>query len=150
MFVAGVERVIAGVARALAPGATFVAMEYTQFRSISVWPRSASFRRVYDAIHEWIARNGGDADIGGRIPRLLASAGFEIVEIVPILRVGRPGTPLWAWLEATGKNHPNLIEAGLITDAELESYHREWNERATDPSAFFMAPPVISTIARRL
>jgi len=36
-----------------------------------------------------------------------------------------------------------------MTDAELESYYREWNEHSVNPSAFFTAPPILATIARK-
>lgn len=149
MFVPDVEQVISRVARALRPGAVFAVMEYVQFRSMSLWPGGMSFRRVYKAVHDLIALHGGDADIGGRVPALLDHAGFDVVEILPMLRVGRPGTPMWTWIDAVGCNHGNLVEAGLITGSELESYYREWREQTTNPHAFFTAPPVLATIARR-
>jgi hypothetical protein len=149
MFIAQPERLVARVAEALRPGGVFAVMEYTQFRATSLWPEGRYFRRVYDAVHQLIANNGGDADIGGRIPSLLSSSGFEIVELIPLWRVGRPGSELWRWLEGTHENHPNLVEAGLISSAELEAYHREWQERAGDPAAVFAAPPVLATVARK-
>jgi SAM-dependent methyltransferase len=149
MFLADAERVVSSVARALRPGGTFAVMEYVHFKSISLWPGGKSFRRIYDAVYEMIECSGGDADVGGRVPGLLAKSGFEIVDLLPILRVGRPGTPLWDWLDATRQNHPNLIEAGFITAAELESYHREWEDHAANPAAFFTAPPLLATIARK-
>ncbi len=149
MFVAEPERVVANVARALRPGGVFAVMEYVQFRTLSLWPRGERFRRLYDAVHELIARSGGDADVGGRVPELVQRAGLDVVELRPILRVGRPGSPLWRWLEATNANHPNLVDAALLTASELEAYTREWEERAGDPGAFFVAAPVLATIARK-
>lgn len=149
MFVDEPERVVAGVARALRPGGVFAVMEYVQFRSISLWPEGESFGRLYDAVHRLIASRGGDPDIGGRVPALLAQAGFEIVELLPVLRIGRPGSPLWEWLEATNANHPDLVEAGLLDRAELDDYYREWAASSTVPGAFFAAPPVLATVARK-
>ena len=71
MFVPEIESVVLRVARALVPGGVFAALEYAQFRTISLWPRGKCFRRVYDAVYTWIAQRGGDADIGGRLPDLL-------------------------------------------------------------------------------
>jgi len=82
MFIAGADQALARVTHALRPGGMIAVMEYTQFRSMSLWPRGASFKRVYEAVHEFIARNGGDADIGGRVPALLDQAGCEIVELL--------------------------------------------------------------------
>lgn len=149
MFVTDPQRVVTRVAHALRPGGVFAVMEYVQFRSMSLWPRGVCFDRLYAAVHELIARSGGDADVGGRVPEMVRQAGLEIVDLLPILRVGTPGSSLWAWLSATGRNHPNLVEAGLITPSELEDYYREWRERSSDPGSFFTAPPILVTIARR-
>jgi len=149
MFLREPERLIERVVEALRPGAALAVLEYMQFRTMSLWPGGDSFARVYGAVHELIERSGGDADIGGRIPGLVQQAGLEIIDLQLITRVGRPGSALWEWLEATGKNHINLVEAGLITDSELEAYHDEWRRHSADPSAFFTSPPVLATIARR-
>ena len=149
MFLSDPEVVLARIAGALRPGGTFAAMEYIQFKSMSLWPEGPNFRRLYDAVHDLIARFGGDADIGGRIPGLLQRTGFEVVELFPILRVGRSGSPLWIWLDAATRNHPNLIEAGLLSAPELDAFEDEWAARSKDPTAFFTAPPVLATIAHK-
>lgn len=59
----------------------------------------------------------------------------DVVELLPILRVGRPGSPLWRWLEATNANHANLVDAGLLTAGELKAYYREWEERSNPGSS---------------
>jgi ubiquinone/menaquinone biosynthesis C-methylase UbiE len=150
MFVAQPEEVIARVARGLRPGGVFAVMEYAQFRSVSLWPRGESFRKLYDAVHRLISRAGGDADIGARVPGLLIEAGFEIKEILPAWRVGRPGEPLWEWMEATSRNHSNLVNVVLLSGDELAAYYREWGEHSELPGAFFTAPPLLATIAKKL
>lgn len=150
MFVPEPERVLAELARVLRPGGVFVAMEYFQFRTMALWPEGAMFRRVFDGVHAQIAAAGGDADIGGSLPRLLTSAGFRIVDVYSILRVGRPGAPLWDWLHATDTHHPQLVEAGLVSEEELTAFREEWSRASASPDAFFAAPPVLVTVARRV
>lgn len=149
MFVPGVDEILRRVFRALRPGGTVAIMDYTNFGSMSLYPGGQHFRRVYDAVHTLIARAGGDADIGGRMPSLLAEAGFEIIDMLPTWRLGRPGEELWEWLEATFANHGNLVEAKLLTSADLDAFHQEWNEHAKDRSAYFTAPPLLTTIGRK-
>lgn len=149
MFVDDPEAVIKKVARTLKPKGVFAAMEYFQFRNTSLFPRSESYEKVYHAVYELIKRAGGDADIGGRIPKLFIQNGFHVLDVYPILRVGRPGSPLWKWLEATSKNHDKLVEAGLITQEELDEYHHDWNEHVKYPGAFFTAPPILVTIGEK-
>lgn len=92
---------------------------------------------------------GGDADIGGRLPSLLPSVGLDVHAAQAHLLVGRPGDPVWRWLEAIHQNHHNLVEAGLLTAAELEAYYREWDRAAETPGAFFTAPPLLAGVARK-
>lgn len=149
MFLPDPRRVVEQAARALRPGGTFVAMEYAHFRTLSLWPDGRALRRVYDAVHELLARSGGDADVGARVPAFALDAGLEVRDIVPFSRIGRPGSPRWEWLSAVHENQKQLVEAGLITPRELEDFHAEWTRHAADPGAFFTAPPLLVTIARK-
>lgn len=150
MFIDKPEEVIKQVADALKPNGVFAVMEYFQFRSMSLWPHSKAFEKVYHAVYELIKSFGGDADIGGKMPQLLSEHGFEVVDMYPIFRIGRAGSQLWSWLEMTGKNHDNVVETGLITHEELQEYYQEWAEHSKNPNAFFTAPPVLVTIASKL
>jgi len=149
MFVSEPEKVIDNVSRALRPGGVLAVMEYTQFRSTSLWPDGRCFADLYEKVHQLIAASGGNADIGALVPSLLVAAGFEIQKLMPIWRAGGPGSPEWAWLEATHANHSNLVEAGLVTAAELDDYYHEWEAGSRNPAAVFTAPPLLATIARK-
>jgi SAM-dependent methyltransferase len=149
MFLPNPGRAIDRVARALRPGGMLAVMEYVNFRSISLWPRAKSFDRLYEAVYGLIHNSGGDPDIGGRIPELARDAGLETVALLPYWRLGRPGSSLWKWLEAVNRNHANLVAEGLLTPTQLEEYERHWAERSADPAAFFTAPPVLVTLARK-
>lgn len=150
MFLVKPEHVIEKLALALKPGARIVVMEYVQFRSMSLWPNGEAFKKLYHAVHKLIGTFGGNADIGGHVPDILTAHGFEVLDMMPMLRVGRPGSALWDWLDATHKNHPNLVESGLISREDLDAYDAEWAEAGKDPSAFFTTPPVLATIARKI
>lgn len=149
MFVSEPQKVIENVWRALRQGGVLAVMEYAQFRSTSLWPQGRHFAQLYEKVHQMIAGSGGDADIGARVPSLVVDAGFVIEKLIPIWRVGRPSSPEWAWLEGTHPNHPKLVEAGLVTSAELDDYYREWEAASRNPAAVFTAPPVLATIARK-
>jgi ubiquinone/menaquinone biosynthesis C-methylase UbiE len=150
MFISDTRSVIRNVRRALKPGGRFAVMEYFCFQSISLWPEGHSFRTVFDAVYRLIGSGGGDADIGARLPALLSDEGFEIESLMPFLRVGQPGSPLWQWLGEVGQNHPNLVDAALLGEDELADYYREWDNHSAITGAFFAAPPVLGIVARRL
>jgi len=150
MFIREPERVLQNVAKALRPGGTFVAMEYFQFQTMSLWPAGKHFTELYGAVHALITQSGGDPNMGSQLPELLVKTGFEIVELFPVLRVGRPGTPMWEWMKSHNQNHVNLVEAGLLSDDQLQAYYKEFEEHGNNPAAFFTAPPVLATIAVKL
>jgi ubiquinone/menaquinone biosynthesis C-methylase UbiE len=149
MFVPEPERVLARVATALRPGGIFVAMEYGQFLSMALHPAGPAFVRTYRAVHQLIASAGGDADIGDRLPSMVEDAGMVAVDARSVTREGRPGDPLWRWLEATHRNHGNLVEAGLISADELEEHYQEWDHASLDDHAYFTAPPLRVVRARK-
>lgn len=149
MFLPNPEKVVDRVARALRRGGVLAVLEYVNFSSISLWPRAESFDRLYEAVHDLIHRFGGDPDIGGRIPDLVRDAGLETIDLLPYWRIGRPGSSLWQWLDAVNRNHANLVAEGLLSPTQLEEYERQWAERSTDPAAFFTAPPVLATLAKK-
>lgn len=149
MFLPDPGAALAAAGDALRPGGRLVAMEYFRFRSIGLHPTGAAFNTVYDAVSRHIQAHGGDPDIGGRLPDMLLRMGLQITGLRPALKVGRPGSPEWAWLEGTHANHPGLVDAGLVTAADLDAFHEEWDRAASRPGAFFSGPPVLVVTARK-
>ena len=88
-----IERVVSG----LRPGGRLVVWDYLNYRATTLQPPSAAFERVLAAVDESWRRTGGDLNVGGRLPGLIASAGCRALDLVPLLRFARPGTPLWEW-----------------------------------------------------
>ncbi len=149
MFIFNPDAVMERVARALKPNGVFAIMDYFQFRSMSLWPKSIAFEKVYHAVYKLIRKHGGDADVGGWMPQILNRHGLKVIDMYPIFRIGTPGSLLWQWLEMTAKNHDNLLESGLLMQGELEEYYHDWSERAKNPNSFFTAPPVLVTIGKK-
>ncbi len=149
MFVPDPASVIASVAQALKPGGRFVAIEYFQFRTIALHPSGPAFERVYGAVHRHITESGGDPDVGVRLPGLMREAGLEVARLRPVLKAGRAGSPEWAWIEGTHANHPELVDAGLLSQEELDAFHAEWDDASSDDAAFFSGPPVLVVTARK-
>lgn len=149
MFVPEPERVFRRVAAALRPGGSFVALEYGRFRDIALRPVGEAFARTYRAVHRLIAEAGGDADVGDRLASMAERVGLDVVDAFSVVRKGRPGDPVWRWLEGTHGNHPDLVEAGLLRAAELEAYYDEWDRASGNPDALLLAPPLRVVVARR-
>ncbi len=149
-FVPDPDAVVAGVARALKPGGVFTIQDYFNYTAISLAPKSAAFDRVIAAVSKSWKQHGGDDDIVGRLPAILANNGFTVREIKPILRVGRPGDIVWHWPTTFFRNYiPKLVEMGFLTKDDQRAYDEEWETRTRDPNSFFMTPPVWDVVAEK-
>ena len=141
-----VERVVS----ALRPGGRLVVWEYLNYLATTLYPQSPTFDRVVAAVHESWRRTGGDLDVGGRLPGLIEEAGCRILDLVPVTRFVRPGTPLWQWPSGFFFGYvPRLVEAGLLTEAERQTFEAEWREREGDPGAFLAPPPMVGLVAEK-
>ena len=142
--------VIDQVARGLRPGGRLVVWDYLNYGATTLQPRSPAFDRVLAAVAESWRRIGGDLNVGGRLPGLIAASGCRLVDLVPLARFIRPGTPFWDWPAQFFFSHvPRLVEAGLLTASERRAFEAEWRERERQPGAFLSAPPMIGIIAEK-
>jgi SAM-dependent methyltransferase len=147
-FVPEPEAVVAGVARALRRGGAFAIQDYFNYRSLSLAPRGPALERVVRAVEESWRHRGGDPDVAGRLPAMFARHGLRLAEIVPRLRVARPGSLLWQWPTLFFRTFtPALVEMGFLTQAEHAAAQTEWEERSRDPHGYFLTPTVIDLIA---
>jgi SAM-dependent methyltransferase len=147
-FVRRPAAVLKEVARRLKKGGRLVIQDYYRYESITVAPQSEAFLRVFRAVHQSWKAHGGDPDIGCRLPGLLERAGFEVKELSPIVRLARPGSPLWDWPDTFFDIYlPTLVKTRFITAAHERAFRREWARRSRDKSAFFTSPPMVEIIA---
>jgi len=147
-FVRRPAAVLRQVSRRLKPGGVLVIQDYYRYENITVAPQCEAFRRVFRAVHESWQSRGGDPDIGCRLPGLLHRAGFEVTDLAPIVRIARPGSPLWDWPDTFFHLYlPTLVKAHFITAAQERAFRREWAKRSRDCGAFFTSPPMIEIIA---
>lgn len=142
-----VERVVS----ALRPGGRLVVWDYLNYRATTLHPPSPAFERVVSAVHESWRRSGGDLDLGGRLPGMIAGAGCRLLDLVPLARFARPGTPLWQWPSGFFLGYvPRLVEAGLLSETERRNFEAEWHEREREPGAFLSLPPMVGVVAEKL
>jgi ubiquinone/menaquinone biosynthesis C-methylase UbiE len=144
------ETVIWRAAKALGPGGVLAVQEYQRYEAITLAPETEAFRRVIRAVAESWRRRGGDPDAGSRLPAMMVRQGLRIEEIRPLVRVARPGSPLWEWPTTFFRNNlPILVRSGLLTADEKTAFERDWEAHAGDPGAFFLTPPMVEIIARK-
>lgn len=149
-FVSEPEEVIQRVTRSLKPGGVFAVQDYFNYQAFTLAPKSPALDRVVQAVIRSWQKGGGDVDIAGRIPEMMERCGLSVREIKPIVRVARPGSALWNWPYTFFKIFlPVLIDMDLLTPKEGEAFLKEWHDRAENPNAFFMSPPILDIIGTK-
>lgn len=149
-FVRDPAGLVARLASALAPGGVLAIQDYNH-EGVSLFPPSEGFEAAVRGTRALYASRGGDPWIAGRLPGLLAAAGLEQIALDCDVLCGGPSSPAFRWADAFFPYHStNMVAAGVLTPVERELFLAEWAARATDRSAIFFSPIVVSIAARKL
>lgn len=147
-FVRDPAAVIAGVARALVPGGVWAIQEYVAYSTMRVGPGPSVLARVLPAIEASWRAQGGEPDVGLRLPALLEAAGFLVTETRPIARIARPDGSLWEWPTSFYENFvPRLVTGGFLAKEDGDAFLAEWRRRREEPDTLFVAPMVVAITA---
>jgi SAM-dependent methyltransferase len=143
------REVVARLARLLKPGGVLAVEDYNH-EGISLFPESEGFRAVVRATRALWASRGGDMWLAARLPGVFRAAGLDLVDYVPTVLAGGPGSGVFRWADAFFPAHSeNMVRAGLLTAAERERFLGEWAERLADPDATFFSPILLDVAGRR-
>jgi ubiquinone/menaquinone biosynthesis C-methylase UbiE len=147
-FVPNPAAVVRDVARALRPGGRFVVHDYFNYTSMTLAPRSEAYSRVVQATAaSWKAR-GGDPDIVGRLPEVLADAGLSVEHLAVHQRLARGGETMFQWINVWWRTYtPKLVEMGLVSAADQRQVFADLDRVAASPGEFAVCPPVYEVVA---
>jgi len=113
-------------------------------------PRPAEWPDFAAADRAFFASQGGDASIGGRLPALYRRVGLTVVETVPTIKIGRPGSPVWRWMSAyflgVMDRYATLEPFDKTQAARLR---KQWLAAARDKNALLIAPTVLDVVGRK-
>jgi SAM-dependent methyltransferase len=147
-YLADREAVLARVFRALRPGGVAV-VEDIDFSGHFSEPRSPAFERYVRWFGEAVARRGGDADVGSRLPALLSRVGFTGVDVAvaqPVFRAGA-GKEIAA-ITLEGIREPVTAE-GIATAEEVDETLGELTHFAKREDTLLSLPRIVQTWGRR-
>jgi SAM-dependent methyltransferase len=137
------------LARALRPGGVLAIEDYYRdtFGMIPLPPEWPDF---IAADKGFFASEGGDANIGGRLPALYRKAGLDLVEIHPTIKIARPGDAAWNWMTGYffGVMH-RYAGAKPFSRRKAASLRRQWNAAARDATSLMVAPAVLDVVGRK-
>ncbi len=143
-FIEEPQEVIERVARVLRTGGRFAIVDYCAYGAFVARIGYPHLRRVLQAVH---ASFGEGLEIGGKLPELMARCGLEVVEVVPIAGMVRPGDRIWCWIERFLRVYlPELVVRGVLREEECAAHWEEWQANALDPQARIASPPMVGVI----
>ncbi|MFG2222957.1 methyltransferase domain-containing protein [Streptomyces sp. NPDC048644] len=125
--------VVRSMAAAARPGGWVVVEDLDWSTALTVDPPSEVHERVVACCHKVFAGTPYDASFGRRIPRLLRAAGLTDIGIravsMPLPADPEKGQPAWEML--VGQLAPRMLAEGLLTQADLDAFHRQWHDGET-------------------
>jgi len=150
MFLGDLDPLIAQLLLALRPGGAAVFHEYIHWETFGLHPQGSVLQRFGARVLESFAAGGGDANVGRRLPSLLAGRGFRIEVVRPLACVGGPGSWVAQWMEPFVRVYgQRLQELGLWSAAEAVEADAAMAAARQDPGSLWMGPTVLEIIARR-
>ena len=149
-FLKNPRRMIDRIAHSVRPGGTFVSHEYFAYETWRFLPPSEELAEfVRTVISSWRA-TGGEPDIGLQLPGWLSEAGFDIVDIRPLVHVLTPADEMWKWPTSfVSVASERWVELGTMTRERAEEIRRAIAARERQPNAFMTTPGVVEIVARR-
>jgi ubiquinone/menaquinone biosynthesis C-methylase UbiE len=148
-FVNDPEAVVRSLAPLLKTGGKLVVQDYFNYeRCMTLAPRREAFSKVINAVAASWRSRGGDTDVMGKLPSILAKQGFDVTHLDVVQRIARPGTTLWHWPTSFFSNFVHkLVETGFISQDDSDKFFAAWHEASNDPGSFIQLPPVYELVA---
>jgi len=149
-FVPRPEAVVRGIAGALRPGGRLVVHDYFDYASMTMAPRRRSHDLAVAAtVRSW-QQNGGDPDIGQRLPALFAEHGLRLDTVRTHVRVARGGDTMFAWPDTWWRTFaPKLVAMGELSQDVCDELFADL-ERIANGDGFVQCPPVYEFVATRV
>ena len=136
------ERMVSLMATAIRSGG-IVALEDANFAGCFAYPSCASYDRWVEWYQETVRRNGGDPELGLRLPTLLRSAGLKLlgVRVVQDAFVDGPFKQLQQM--SMSKQRAAVLAARVAGAAEYDAAHAEVQAFADDLTTMIAGPRVV-------
>jgi SAM-dependent methyltransferase len=126
-----------------------VAIEDAQFSGCFTYPSCPAYDRWVDWYQETVRRNGGDANVGPRLPTLLQSVGLAILGVRVVQDAFLDGPKKQLQQMSMAKQKASVVAAGVATVDEYDAAHTEVRAFAADPATLIAGPRIIQAWGQR-
>ncbi len=124
---------------ALKPGGLLAIEDYSRW-TLRMAPEPPEWENFLKADGAFFASQGGDVNIGARLPQIYAKAGLDVIDITPTTKYARPGNAEWKWLTTYFFGVMPRLAASL---------RRHWLAAGRSKTSLIISPTVLDVVGRK-
>jgi len=149
LFLPNPETHLKKLIAALKPGGRLAIQDYSRW-TLRMVPEPPEWENFLKADGAFFESQGGDVNIGARLPQLYAKAGLDVVDITPTIKFGRPGNAEWKWLTTYFLGVlPRYAAFRPFTPKQADSLRRHWLACSARRTALLISPTVVDVVGRK-
>jgi SAM-dependent methyltransferase len=149
-FVRDPRRLLERIRMRLRSGGKLVVHEYIDYSTWGTAPPCPEIKEFVEVVMKSWRADGGEPDIGLRLPSWLGELGFDLTEIRPILEIVPPSSYVWQWPKAfIDVGLRRLLDLNLMTPKHARDVREAFAKVEATPNALMITPAVVEIIAVR-
>jgi len=137
------------LAAALKPGGLLAIEDYCR-ATLRRIPEPPHWENFLEADLAFFASQGGDANIGARLPDVYERAGLDVVDVMPTIKWGRAGSPVWNWVSSYFMGVlPQLARFAPFDAVQASRVRRDWLAAGKRRNSWLIAPTLVDVVGRK-
>jgi SAM-dependent methyltransferase len=149
LFLPDVPAHLKKLAAALRPGGRLVVQDYLR-DTMAMVPRPEEWDAFIGADRAFFATQGGDVNMGAKIPSMAKGAGLVVESITPTVKLARPGDAAWRWMTDYFLGVMDRYAGPApFTKAAAASLRKQWVAAGESRSSVLVSPTVLDVVMRR-
>jgi len=149
LFLPNPEAHLKKLAAALKPGGRLAIEDYSRW-TLRMVPEPIEWEDFLKADGAFFDTQGGDVNIGARLPALFERAGLTVTDITPTTKVGHPGSAVWKWLTTYFLGIlPRYAPLRPFTPKKAAALRRHWLAAARKKMSVLISPTVVDVVGKK-
>lgn len=149
-WVSNPKEILARIYKSLKKGGVVVTQEYFDWSTLQSQPHIPALAKGIAAALQSL-RDQNDIDVGRKLPAYFIECGYEVISTRPLTKMATPNQFTWHWPKSFFNIYfPKLVDAGYLTQREVEDALSAFNDLEGMPGATIFTPAMREVIARKV